>query len=63
MKKISWVHFKDGYDVDGVDEICDKFPEAEQYYEQKAVRFYGTPERYQEFLRAVQTVENRIEKK
>lgn len=50
------IHFKENYDVDGVDEICETFPEAQQWYKDKRVRFYGTAERCQEFLRAVATV-------
>lgn len=58
QKSIYWVHFKDTYDVDAVDEIVWDFAEADHYYDDKEVRFYGTSERLQEFLRAIQTVEN-----
>lgn len=57
MKKNRYnIYFEDNYDVDGVDEICEIFPEAQQWYEDKKVRFHGTAERYQEFRRAVATV-------
>ena len=55
-KNITWIHFEDNYDVNAVDEICEQFMEAEQLYKEKVVRFYGIPERLQEFLRAVKTV-------
>lgn len=57
MQKIRYdIHFKENYNTEGVDEICETFPEAQQWYADKRVRFYGTSERCQEFLRAVATV-------
>lgn len=56
MKKRYDVYFNDDYDVDGVDEICDSFSEAQQWYGEKRVRFYGLPERLEEFKRAVTLV-------
>jgi len=50
------VYFNENYDVDAVDEICEKFAEAQQWYDENRVRFHGTPERLQEFVRAVRTV-------
>lgn len=52
----SRIYFSDNYDKDGVDEICEKFKECELWYKEKFVRFNGSPERLQEFLRAVKTV-------
>lgn len=51
------IYFNDGYDVDAVDNICEQFQEADLWYNEKVVRFHGSPERLQEFLRAVKTVE------
>ena len=51
------VYFNDNYDVDAVEDICEQFHEADLWYDEKVVRFHGSPERLQEFLRAVKTVE------
>ena len=60
-KQIYWIHFKEGYDVDGVDEIVWDFAEAMHYYDDMEVRFFGTAERLEEFKRAIISVEE-IEK-
>lgn len=60
-KQIFWIHFRDGYDVDAVDEIVWDFAEANHYYEDNEVRFCGTTERLEEFKRAISSVET-IEK-
>lgn len=57
MKQIYWVYFKDNFDDEAVDEICESFPEATNWREDNKYRFYGTPERLEEFKRAVATVE------
>lgn len=56
-KQTYWIHFRDGYDVDAVDEIVWDFAEANHYYEDNEVRFCGTPERLEEFKRAISSVE------
>lgn len=60
-KQIYWIHFKEEYDVDGVDEIVWDFAEAMHYYDDHEVRFFGTAERLEEFKRAIASVEE-IEK-
>ena len=50
------IYFKEPFDEAGVDEIVEKFVEADYTYETKYARFRGTPERLQEFIRAVKTV-------
>lgn len=57
MKQIYWVYFKDNFDDEAVDEICESFPETTNWREDNKYRFYGTPERLEEFKRAVATVE------
>lgn len=57
------IYFRKGYNVDAVDEIVEKFHEAEQWYADNCVRFYGHPERLQELIRAIRTVEDDIEVK
>ena len=59
-KKITFIYFRDGFDLDAVDEICERFCEADLWYDAKYVRFVGTSERLQEFIRAVRTVEEPI---
>lgn len=54
------IYFKENYDVDAIEEICDKFAEADQWYEERCVRFIGHPERLQELIRAIKTVEEPI---
>lgn len=50
------IYFNDDYDVDGIEEICEKFKEADLWYKDKTIRYIGTEERFQELLRAVKTV-------
>jgi len=59
-KKVYWIRFRENYDVDGVDEVCDKFHESDQIYDDKVVRFIGSPERLQEFIRALKAVEPEV---
>lgn len=59
-KKIYWIRFRENYDVDGVDEVCDRFNGADHIYDDKVVRFIGSPERLQEFIRALKAVETDI---
>lgn len=56
-RQIYWVHFKENWDADAVDEICWDFAEATPYFDENEVRFYGTAERLEEFKRAIATVE------
>ena len=51
------IDFKEGYDLEGVDDVCEDFVEATHWRGDNRVRFLGTPERLQEFIRAVKTVE------
>lgn len=55
------IYFKGNYDVDAVDNICEEFNEADQWYSDCCVRFHGTPERLQELVRAIRTVEPNFE--
>lgn len=50
------VYFRENYDMEAVDEICEKFDEADQWYSERRVQFNGDSEKYQEFFRAVRTV-------
>lgn len=56
IKIRSKVYIKEPFDENAIDEVSDKFVEADFTYETKYIRFYGTPERLQEFIRAVKTV-------
>lgn len=55
------IYFKGNYDVDAVDNICDRFDESDQWYNEGSVRFIGTSERLQELLRALRTVEPNLD--
>ena len=56
------IYFKGNYDVDAVDGIIQNgFEEADQWYNEGSVRFIGTPERLQELLRALRTVETNLD--
>ena len=57
------IYFKGNYDVDAVDNICEDFDEADQWYQEGSVRFNGTPERLQELIRAIRTVEDNFDVK
>lgn len=59
-KRIYWIRFRENYNWEDIDEVCDLFGEATQWYEDNEVRFYGTSERYQEFLRAIKDIEEPI---
>lgn len=50
------IHFPDGYDVDGIDDIVNGFNEAWHDYEEHTVYFNGSAERSNELVRAVETV-------
>lgn len=50
------IYFKEPFDETGIDEIVERFVETDFTYETKYARFRGTPERLQEFIRAVKTV-------
>lgn len=49
------IHFPDGYDMDAVDEIVDKFDEAWHDYQSQTVYFNGSSERSNELVRAIDT--------
>lgn len=52
------IYFKGNYDVDAVDELLyEEFDEADQWYNDCCIRFHGTPERFQELVRAIKTIE------
>lgn len=61
MKQISWIYFSENFDEDAVDEISENFTEVTNWHEENKYRFFGTPERLEEFKRAISTVE-KIEK-
>lgn len=49
--------FEGNVDVDAIDEICDRYDETDYWYEEKYVKFHGYPERLQELIRELKTVE------
>ena len=52
------IHFPENYDADAIDALIENdFPEADQWYNDREVRFLGTAERSQELLRAIETFE------
>ena len=52
------IYFKEGCDIDAIENICEGFDEADIFYAEPYIRFYGSPERLQELVRAIRTVEN-----
>lgn len=55
-KELYWIHFNKDDALDNADEIIWYFGEATPEYDTNEVRFYGTPERLQEFLRALRQI-------
>lgn len=58
MKVRAFIYFRDGYDYEAVDDICERYDEADLWYDDNYARFQGTPERLQEFVRAIKSVED-----
>lgn len=51
------IYFNENYDYEAVDDICQNFEGATLWYDEGRLRFEGTPERCQELIRAIKTVE------
>lgn len=59
MNKVRmFIHFPETYDEDAIDALVEeKFPEADLWYLEREIRFYGSAERSQELLRAVEAID------
>lgn len=50
------IYLKAPFDDYAIDDTIDSFVEADYVYGSDYVKFYGTPERLQEIIRAIKTV-------
>lgn len=60
MKIRKHIILADDFDVDAVEDLYDEFNEVDYFYGDCFIRFYGTPERLQEVLRACKNKAIRI---
>lgn len=59
MEKVKFdIYFNDGYDVDLVDDVCVLYDEAELWYNDKRVRYFGSKERFEPFIKSLEIVGN-----
>lgn len=57
MKKVKFdIYFEDNYDVDLIEDICVLYDEAELWYNDKRVRYFGSTERFDPFIKSVEIV-------
>ena len=59
MEKVKFdIYFNDRYDVDLVDDVCVLYDEAELWYNDKRVRYFGSKERFEPFIKSLEIVGN-----
>lgn len=59
MDKVKFdIYFNDGYDEDLVDDVCVLYDEAELWYNEKRVRYFGSKERFEPFIKSLEIVGN-----
>lgn len=59
MEKVKFdIYFNDGYDEDLVDDVCVLYDEAELWYNDKRVRYFGSKERFEPFIKSLEIVGN-----
>lgn len=59
MEKVKFdIYFNDGYDEDLVDDVCVLYNEAELWYNDKRVRYFGSKERFEPFIKSLEIVGN-----
>lgn len=59
MEKVKFdIYFNDGYDEDLVDDVCVLYDEAELWYNEKRVRYFGSKERFEPFIKSLEIVGN-----